>query len=293
MASFFNGGDQSLTWQSFVTKQGEDRPWLAALRAQFDAGKLVISGTSAGTAVQSGIRDSENAGMITGGTSDGAMLVGAENKTPWIERADPHATIRPVTYHGAGGLKFFPYGVLDTHFSERGRQLRLAKLVLSSGAKYGFGVDETTALKTTPIDQNNAQFEVVGQNGVYIVEQTPQSQNSDTAISYTSHYLVSGQSFSLQDGKLVFDETQFTSFEPELDEIVTDKDLTQKTEYRDLREAQIGVAAKRSLAVFTNNEHIFTVSLEFNEDSAISKTQSMDNINGYINAQVKASVAKP
>ncbi|WP_338290579.1 cyanophycinase [Planctobacterium marinum] len=289
---FFNGGDQSLTWQSFVNPQGEDRPWLAALRNKFNKGKLIISGTSAGTAVQSGKPGASEAGMITGGTSDGAMIVGAEAKAPWIERVDPHSSIRPVTYHAEGGLKFFPYGVLDTHFSERGRQLRLAKLVLSSNARFGFGVDETTALVTTPIDADNAKFEVVGQNGVYIVEQTQKSLNQPTTISYTSHYLVSGQRFELKDGKLVFPEADFVPFVAELDEIVSDKDLTQKTEYRDLLESQIAVAAKRSLAVFTNNDKLFTLSLQFNEHSAISKTQSMDNMRGYIHAQVDAKVAE-
>lgn len=288
---FFNGGDQSLTWQSFVDAKNQDRPWLAALRNKFNAGQLVISGTSAGTAVQSGKKGTKEAGMITGGTSDGAMIAGAEDKAPWIERVDPHATIRPVTYHGEGGLKFFPYGVLDTHFSERGRQLRLAKLVLASDARFGFGVDETTALVATPIDDNNALFEVVGQNGVYVVEQTAKSNNQANEIAYTSHYLVSGQRFELKQGELVFPESDFSPFKPELDEIVSDSDLTQKSEYRDLVEAQIAVAAQRSLSVFNNNQQRFTISLSFTEQSAISKSLSMDNISGYINARVDAKVS--
>lgn len=289
---FFNGGDQSLTWQSFVTAQDKDRPWLAALRDKFNAGQLVISGTSAGTAVQSGKPGTGEAGMITGGTSDGALLAGTEEKAPWIERVDPHATVRPVSYHSKGGLKFFPYGVLDTHFSERGRQLRLAKLVLASDARFGFGVDETTALVATPIDDDNALFEVVGQNGVYIVEQTAQSENSADKISYTSHYLVSGQKFELKQGKLQFPQGAFQPFKPELDEIVSDSDLTQKTEYRDLVEAQIAVAAQRSLSVFSNNQRQFAIALSFTEQSAIATSLSMDNISGYINAHVEARVSQ-
>lgn len=283
---FFNGGDQSLTWQAFVKPDNSDRPWLAALRQSFDAGKLVISGTSAGTAVQSGKAGSQNAGMITGGTSDGAIISGAENKMPWIERADPENNIRPVTFHGFGGLKFFPYGVLDTHFSERGRQLRLAKLVLESDATFGFGVDETTALATTPIDDNNADFEVIGQNGVYIVEQTATSTSQKDRIQFISHYLVNGQKFQLRGGKLVFSDNEFDSFTAENEQVKSGDDLTQDVFYRDLVEKQIKRNAAMALAAFSNNQRTFTVAIQLNEKSGVSKTRSMDKLHGYTNALV-------
>ena len=289
---FFNGGDQSLTWQSFVKPDNSDRPWLAALRKKFDAGKLAISGTSAGTAVQSGVADqnggaaSEAAGMITGGTSDGAMIDGSENKFPWIERSDPESNTRPVTYHGAGGLKFFPYGVLDTHFSERGRQLRLAKLVLESDATFGFGVDETTALATTPIDEQNAEFEVIGQNGVYVVEQGATSMNDTNRIKFTSHYLVNGQKFSLKDGKLVFPDNEFKAFKSERETLAKETDITQKTEYRDLVESQIKRGASLATAVFANNGKTFSAAVRMDSKTGISTRTSMDDLHGYRNAQV-------
>ena len=295
-AIFFNGGDQSLTWLSFVEADNSDRPWLSALRSKFDAGKLAISGTSAGTAVQSGVAinaegqddntTAQTAGMITGGTSDGAIIWGSENKYPWIERADPESNSRPVTYHGFGGLKFFPYGILDTHFSERGRQLRLAKLVLESEATFGFGVDETTALAATPINENNAEFEVIGQNGVYIVEQTISSVNQKDRIQFVSHYLVNGQRFSLNDGKLVFPESEFKSFTGTTNSIATDKDLTQKTEYRDLVESQINVGAKMATAVFENNDRRFSMAIQLNNKSGISTTASVDGLKGYTHSVV-------
>ena len=291
---FFNGGDQSLTWQAFVNKNDADRPWLAALRNQFKQGKLVISGTSAGTAVQSGVPGANTAGMITGGTSDGALIMGAEDKMPWIERVDPEANIRPVTYHSKGGLKFFPYGILDTHFSERGRQLRLAKLVLESDATFGFGVDETTALVATPIDANNAEFEVVGQNGVYVIEQNDKSINSAQRIRYTSHYLVNGQRFSLKDGKLVFPPEEFNAFKKLKGSHSIDEDLTQKTVFRDMLEEQLDDQHETSVATFTNNEHRFEVMVTLSkEDSQISTRKSMDKLSGYINAIVTATAKAP
>lgn len=297
---FFNGGDQSLTWQAFVKPDNSDRPWLAALRKKYNEGKLVISGTSAGTAVQSGLPLTATAGpkkketlkapMITGGTSDGAMISGSQDKFPWIERTDPEANIRPVTYHSFGGLKFFPYGPLDTHFSERGRQLRLAKLVVDSDAKFGFGVDETTALVTTPIDNNNAEFEVVGQNGVYIVEQQETSVRGTNEISFLSHYLISGQKFKLNNDKLIFEELEFSPFNGKTEKIVTDKDLTQKSEYRDLVESQLNIGAKLATSIFENNQKTFSISIELNNDSGISKLKSRDGLSGYINAVVKSTI---
>lgn len=283
---FFNGGDQSLTWQSFVNPDNSDRPWLAALRSSFDAGKLVISGTSAGTAVQSGKAGKQSAGMITGGTSDGAIISGAQNKMPWIERVDPESNIRPVTYHGYGGLKFFPYGVLDTHFSERGRQLRLAKLVLESDATFGFGVDETTALATTPIDDTNADFEVIGQNGVYIVEQTSTSISEKDRIQFTSHYLVNGQKFQMREGKLVFSEDEFNEFTKQNEQVKSKEDLTKDIHYRDLVERQIKKQAGMALGAFASNQRTFTVAVQLSEASGISTKRSMDKLHGYSNAVV-------
>lgn len=288
---FFNGGDQSLTWQAFVNNQDTDRPWLAALRSQFNDGKLVISGTSAGTAVQSGIPGKKGAGMITGGTSDGALIMGAEDKMPWIERTDPESNIRPVTYHSSGGLKLFPYGILDTHFSERGRQLRLAKLVLESDAKFGFGVDETTALVATPIDDNNAEFEVVGQNGVYVIEENDRSVNAEKQITYTSHYLVNGQRFAIKAGMLVFPENEFEAFNKLKGSHTIKDDVTQKRFYRDMVEAQLNDKHQTSTATFTNNDRQFEVTVTLSKaQSRQSKVKSMDNLSGYIHAQVTAKV---
>lgn len=285
---FFNGGDQSLTWQSFVKPDNNDRPHLAVLRNKFEAGKLVISGTSAGTAVQSGAIGKKSAGMITGGTSDGAIVMGSEAKAPWVERVDPEANIRPVTYHPEGGLKFFQYGVLDTHFSERGRQLRLAKLVLDSDAKFGFGVDETTALMTKPIDDNNAEFEVVGQNGVYVVEQL--SDNNGEEFRFKSHYLVTGQSFSLKDGKLQFPNEQFSPFKGNKSQLKSKEDVTQKTVFRDLIEKQLLEKNNESLASFKLHKQNIRVSNVLS-NAQIAKATSMDGLHGYINAEVTVKKA--
>lgn len=287
---FFNGGDQSLTWQAFVDKNEKDRPYLAALRKKFDAGKLIISGTSAGTAVQSGALGGGQAGMITGGTSDGALIMGAQAKPPWIERSDPETKIRPVTYHGGGGLKFFPYGVMDTHFSERGRQLRLAKLVLESEARLGFGVDETTALVVTPVDEGNAEFTVVGQNGVYVVEQDGDSRSDKNTLQFRSHYLVNGQTFSLRDGRLELPPEQFSASAGWSGEVSSAENLNSKAHYRDLVQAQIEGRKASATAAFEASQRKIVISILFDDQAMVSKESSHDGFYGYADVMVKASV---
>ena len=51
-----------------------------------------------------------------------------------------------LTYDAKGGLALFPLGILDTHFAARDRHGRLAQLLIDSQTRFGFGVDETTAL---------------------------------------------------------------------------------------------------------------------------------------------------
>ena len=46
----------------------------------------------------------------------------------------------------AGGLATFNYGMIDTHFSEQNRTLRLATVLDKTQQKFGFGIDEATAL---------------------------------------------------------------------------------------------------------------------------------------------------
>ena len=43
---------------------------------------------------------------------------------------------------GFWGFGFFNYGIIDTHFSQRGRQGRITSLALETGVRFAFGVDE-------------------------------------------------------------------------------------------------------------------------------------------------------
>lgn len=194
-AVFFNGGDQSLTLQAMLLANGEDRPWMQSIRRRHAAGQLVIAGTSAGTAVQS------NNEMLMGGDSSGAINSG-------VQQGNAHAgpipddRITGVMVHRRG-TALFPLGILDSHFSERGRWLRLQHVLMTSGARFGFGVDETTALVVNWVNADRIQLDVVGEAGVVILEKNENPQSDSLLI----HTLMEGNSLAFRDLKPVWPET--------------------------------------------------------------------------------------
>ena len=224
-AIFFNGGDQSLTLQALRLPDGSASPELKAITARLQAGKLIVAGTSAGTAVQAGGAQSDANGtqkpvpMISNGSSTLALqngAVAAEAPLAGCEKnhSCPAALAEDqLTYRTQGGLGLFPFGVTDTHFSERGREARLVRLLSDTQTRYGFGVDEATALLVgfapTEHTQNAAtaaRFAVLGASGVFIADLAGAKTNgsgSDWTISgVRTHYLSRDDQALLQNGEL-------------------------------------------------------------------------------------------
>lgn len=165
---FFNGGDQSLSkaaWFAGTQPIAE----FAQLRARVNAHTLAIGGTSAGTAVMSPVA------MITNGTSAaalkrGAKAVPAPPEDCMRKRNCPKGLIEDdLTYEPSGGLGLFTLGILDTHFSARERQGRLAQLLIDSHTRFGFGVDETTALIVAGVP-GNLRLRALGSGKVWIFD---------------------------------------------------------------------------------------------------------------------------
>jgi len=68
-------------------------------------------------------------------------------------------------------LNLFTYGVLDTHFSQRGRQGRISRLALWTSIWLAVAIDETTGLAIEESsDSNIVNFEVFGEYGVSIFD---------------------------------------------------------------------------------------------------------------------------
>ncbi|XP_019619663.1 PREDICTED: uncharacterized protein LOC109466391 [Branchiostoma belcheri] len=160
---FFGGGDQIHVIESFYLADRQESPALAAIRAKFEAG-AVVSGTSAGAACQS------SAVMIVFvGLSYNALAHGTSDSY------NPN-TPDEVAYNRSGGLGLAPGFVVDVHFSEKGREGRLIRLLADTrdepnGATLGVGVDENTALHLTwDTEPDSAIGTVVGTGGVMMVD---------------------------------------------------------------------------------------------------------------------------
>jgi cyanophycinase len=130
---FFGGGDQGRIIDAL-----QDRELAEALRLRYRQG-VVFAGTSAGTAVMSGL-------TITG-VGDGTVLDGRQVEV-------------------RAGLGLLPGVILDQHFLKRQRQNRLFGLVLDHPRLLGVGVDEGAALAVT----DNRHAEVLGPGAVMMVD---------------------------------------------------------------------------------------------------------------------------
>lgn len=170
----FGGGDQSLITEAFFNEDPEtgtrtETGVYKALKERYEAG-AVVAGTSAGTAVQT------SSPMITEGESYEALLDGPVS----LIGSPP---FEPTLYYNPlGGLGFFDYGMLDTHFSERGRQGRIIRLASDLETDLTFGVDENTALIVTDADTPDVNLAVLGEGGVFI------SDLSDATVDETPGY---------------------------------------------------------------------------------------------------------
>jgi cyanophycinase len=131
---WFTGGDQSRIMDILRPGGVEASPVYRALLDQFWQGGA-IGGTSAGAAVQSAV-------MILGGSSPGALRHGLAQTYAGPEQQESGAL---VLGRGAG---FFPHGIIDQHFDRKARLGRLVVALLASRreARFGFGIDEDTAL---------------------------------------------------------------------------------------------------------------------------------------------------
>lgn len=132
---FFTGGDQARLEVLVGSRANR------LLSDQLAAGAAVIAGTSAGATVMGET-------MILGGSPrperDGALITGLRT---------------------APGLGLLPGVIIDMHFTERQRLPRLVAAVLRQPGVIGLGIDEGTAVLTSP-----GRFKVLGRGAVTTVE---------------------------------------------------------------------------------------------------------------------------
>ncbi len=209
-AFFLNGGDQSLTMRSLQVEPGRFTPLASRLLERVEGG-IPLAGTSAGDAVQAG-NQAGTIPMISGGTSEHALRFGAlavEANSQLCEmRGDctMHGDPDQLTYLAHGGLGVFTLGVTDSHFHESQREGRLLRLLLDTGTRFGFGVDEATALKADFSSADVASLQVMGKGGVWIVDTAGATVGMEkgawSASNFRASRLLAGDSARWSDGKL-------------------------------------------------------------------------------------------
>ena len=154
-AIFFSGGDQRRITRALLKPDGSETPALQAIHAVWKRGGL-IAGSSAGAAVQG------NPMITVSGLPDDSMDQGMD--------ALDFGVTTEVSRRGvlvSRGLGFFRGGLIDQHFTQfRGRLGRLTRVVIESKVRFGFGIDENTALDVAP----DGTIEVIGAGQVTIVD---------------------------------------------------------------------------------------------------------------------------
>ena len=76
------------------------------------------------------------------------------------------------------GLGLAPGLVVDTHFFERARGLRLLQLLADSGAPRGLGIDETSAVYLRWHGEAPL-LRALGRSGAWLVDATPEMRGHD------------------------------------------------------------------------------------------------------------------
>lgn len=207
---FLDGGDQWLHQNTFFDTNGHPNSWQTNLKTAFLKGDLVVAGTSAGTAVQSGIA------MITNGTSANALQRGVKiygSMPEGCERANrcpKDLQEDDLSYWPNAGLSLVGPLLMDTHVSERKRELRFISLLAHVQAQAGIGIDETSAVMLK-IEKSAMSVEAFGQSGVWWFMK-PSAGITAESIVLNAHYLAPGKVLYWKNGSLVANNIEaFTS----------------------------------------------------------------------------------
>jgi cyanophycinase len=192
---FFAGGDQSKHKLSFLTASGQDYDEMKVIRQRVTAGDLVVSGTSAGTAVQSGLYSTSKVPMIAGGESFESLV-----HTPIDHVCTSDSCQDDLQYDPTGGLCLVDVVELDTHFSQRGRQGRIIRLASYKNMKFALGIDESTAAVIQQQTDGSTTFEVIGWYGVSLFDLSSASQSDGSSFSISDvywNYFTHGDKFTI------------------------------------------------------------------------------------------------
>ncbi len=152
-AIWFAGGDQGRITRYF-------RPRL------FAPGDEDVDDVSA--ACDRALRNLLGRGGVLGGSSAGAAIMGRQMIAGGRSESALTHGVSPEGVRIEAGMGFFPYGFVDQHFLARGRLGRLLVAMQHTGERFGFGVEENSALVVTL--GTSPMFEAVGFQAVCILD---------------------------------------------------------------------------------------------------------------------------
>ena len=197
------GGIQSRITKAFYNNDAE-KSNTKALDAVWDVYNRggEVSGSSAGAAIMSKV-------MIVG--SSGTVMDGAS-----------------YNYLNNGvllskGLGFFKGGIVDQHFSKRGRIGRLAVSLIDGGVPYGFGIDENSAM----VVNNSGEVEVIGESGMFVINASSAKKTNGAYEGLHVSYIEKGDKYNFvtkaytihsSKSKIAAGQEQYNSY-PRIDNI--------------------------------------------------------------------------
>ncbi|HEX8137344.1 MAG TPA: cyanophycinase [Pyrinomonadaceae bacterium] len=173
---------------------------LAEANAVFFTGgdQLHITALIGGSGMDALLHEKYAEGMLIGGTSAGAAMM----SNSMIVGGPPEENPRLGTVEMGPGVEFLLGGMIDTHFSQRGRFGRLLTAVAQYPHDLGLGIDEDTALVL--IDHH---FEVIGSGAVTVIDagdltytNVPDLKREESLALYgvKVHVLPAGHRFDLE-----------------------------------------------------------------------------------------------
>lgn len=163
-----------------------------------------LSNLIKGTKLHELLTERWNSGMVIGGTSAGASIMGKH----MIVYSETKVNDDRLIIQMGHGLGFLENLLIDQHFSQRGRFGRLIGAIAENQELIGIGIDENTAILV-----RDGQFEVLGEHQVFIIDgkggslvdevESSEGGKEMTITDFKLHTLTAGYSFDLASRKII------------------------------------------------------------------------------------------
>jgi cyanophycinase len=285
-AVWFTGGDQMRTTKTLFLADGSQSLVLKAVWDVYLTGG-VIGGSSAGAAIMSEV-------MIGGGNSIGALMHGVITDYKGDDFPEGDGVLMTI------GLGFFPFGIVDQHFDQRGRTGRLIVALLHEKDRFnmGFGVDENTALI---YDSKLKKLKVAGAAGVTIINSEKANYLKKDSLLTIMNLIVSrlekGDSYDLTTGTVIPAEGKRSTIGNEYYNIENPGQAGilsgYSSEFRDLLTVNLmdnkGASIVQNLS-FYNHQRGFQITLSKTSDSQGFYTDEPDGEDHYTVVDVKMDI---